>query len=122
VCRFNRHHQRFCTHRACVAERHRERAREHYRQKYRRDTAFRGAEQTRCREALQRRRKQRADNTDTSGPESLPAHNIELVTAALVSQMIDSRDPIEVFRTVRRLEHRGRRLAVAAGSPRGSPV
>jgi hypothetical protein len=121
VCRFNRHHQKFCTHPACVAERRRERRREHYRRKYRHDAAFREAEQKRCREALQRRRKQGAGSADTGAAETLPAQNVELVTAALVAQMIDSSDPIEVFRTVRRLEHRGRRLAVAAASPRGSP-
>lgn len=120
VCRFNGHHQQYCKHADCVAERRRERQREYYRKKYRADAGFREAEQARCREGA-RRRRQAKDAAVSAAESDLSSVDLALVTAGLVSQLTDSRDPSAVAASTRRLERRGRELSVSVGSARASP-
>ena len=121
VCRFNGHHQQYCRDPDCVAERRRERQRAYYRKKYRADAGFREAEQVRCREGA-RRRRQEKDAAVSADEGDLALVDLALVTAGLVSQLIDSRDPSAVAASTRGLERRGRELSVSGGPARASPV
>lgn len=121
-CRYNAHHQNYCTDVSCVTERRRQRQRDLYRKRYRHNELFRQAEQARCREAISRRRSATAESTVTTPPENPAARlNIELFTAGLLAQMIGSNDLEEVRGAAQALQQRGRRLAVTAQSTRGSP-
>jgi hypothetical protein len=122
LCRFNGHHQKYCGDPDCVSERRRERQRRHYNSKYRDDTAFREAEQDRCREGARRRRAGVVSGTIVGPASVLPSVDLALVTAGLVSQLTDSRDPLAVAESTRSFERRGLELAVGGGSARASPV
>lgn len=121
-CRHNRHHQRYCTHEACVAERGRERKRASYQRRYQTDKAFREAERQRCREGQQARRAAAVAEAVLPPPSgSLTLPNLELVAAGLVAQWIGSDDPAEVLEMARALARRGQLLTVGAWLARGSP-
>lgn len=119
-CCFNKHHQKYCTRNRCVMKRRQERQRQRYRSKYRNDKKFADAERERCRSGLQRRR-ENARKTSCEASVETPSVNIYLLTTGLLSQWMDSQDPLEIERETRRLEKRGQQLATQTGSPRGSP-
>jgi hypothetical protein len=113
-CRFNTHHQKYCTRRTCVAKRRQARQRQDYRQRYRNDKTFAAAERERCRKAMRQRRDHAHRTADQSLTESAPTKiNLELLTTGLLSQWLDSNDPLAVEAAARRLESRGRQLAAA---------
>ncbi len=125
VCCFNRHHQKFCTRKACVRRRRQERQREHYGRKYRDDKSFADAERQRCKKSIQERRKNARNAAGAVFPDDGVRRiqmNVEHLTAGLLSQWIDSKDPIEVEEAARRLEKRGQQLTLATRSLRGPPI
>jgi hypothetical protein len=84
---------------------------------------FAAAERERCRKAMRKRRdntRQTAERILTDKPP--PRINLELLTTGLLSQWIDSNDPMAVVEAARRLESRGRRLAVATLTLDGVPI
>ena len=96
-CRFNKHHQKYCTDPRCVVERRRERQRQRYRKLYADDQGFAESERERRRSSI---RKRREDARQTVG-EKVPDRDacqisLELFAAGLVSQWIDSNDLEEV--------------------------
>ncbi len=122
-CRFNKLHQKYCTRKICIKKRRQERQRQWYRKMYRTDQTFADAERERCRTGIRKRRKkgrQTADGVLTD--KAATKINIEFLTSGLLSQWIDSKDPVEVEETARRLEKRGQQLALASVSSRGSPI
>ncbi len=122
VCRYNAHKQKYCTVDSCVDERRRERQREYYRKKYRQDAEFRASERTRCHAGLHRRRRAAPiAPIAPDAPDVTSEMDVELVTAGLVAQMIDSGDPQEVREMTRRLQRRGQRLAMGLSHSRSSP-
>jgi hypothetical protein len=122
-CRFNKHHQKYCTRKSCVIKRRRERQRMHYRRAYRNDTAFADAERNRCKNGIRKRREDARRRSDEVPAGSNPTIiNLELFAAGLLSQWIDSKDPVEVEDAARRLEKRGQQVAVATLAVRGSPI
>lgn len=124
-CRHNRHHQKYCTHEACLAERARERKRASYRRRYQQDAVFREAEQERCRESLQARRG--AAVAEAVLPPLPPPPvtpllpDLELMATGLLAQLIGSDDPAEVLASARALERRGQLLSIGVSAARGSP-
>lgn len=116
VCRFNYERQKYCGTASCTAERRRQRQRQYYRGKYRRDEAFRTAEQQRCRAGVQRRRAA-ARAPGAAAPRGSPPVADRGFSAAvivgLVSQLTASNDPQTVGESVRQFAVRGQRLAVA---------
>ena len=122
-CRFNRIHQKYCTRKSCVVKRRQERQRQYYRKAYRNNKAFADAERDRCRKAIRKRREEVRQTSDEALADSTPTKfNIELFAKGLLSQWIDSKDPMEVEEAARRLEKRGQQLAVAPMSGCGSPI
>ena len=119
-CRYNAHHQSYCTDVPCVAERRRQRQREYYRKRYRHDEPFRQAEQTRCRKAMIRRRTPLP--TVITPLEPAPSFfDFHLLATGLLAHIIGSNDPNQVHSTAQALQRRGQLLALAAPSARASP-
>lgn len=116
VCRFNYERQKYCGTASCTAERRRQRQRQYYRGKYRRDEAFRSAEQQRCRAGVHRRRAA-ARATGATAPQASPPEagggRSSAVLVGMVSQLTASDDPQVVRESVQRLAERGHRLAMA---------
>jgi len=122
-CRFNKLHQKYCTNKRCVTKRRQERQRQRYRRNYRNDKKFADSERERCRNGIRKRRadaRERSDGVSTDDTQ-MPI-NIQLLATGLLSQWIDSKDPVEVEQAARRLEKRGQQLAVVRLSGRGSPI
>ena len=119
-CRYNAHHQTYCTDSACVTERKRQRQRHHYRKRYRHDESFRQAEQARCRQGIVRRRSLLAAIITPPTP-APPSLNIELFATGLLAHIIGSNDPQEVRVAAQALQQRGQSLALVADSVRTSP-
>ena len=124
-CRFNKHHQKYCTSKMCVIKRRQERQAQHYCRNYRNDKNFADRERERCREGIRKRREDARENIPngilaTSSP---PMRiDIGLLATGLLSQWIDSKDPMEVEAAARRLEKRGQQLAITTLSLRGAPI
>ena len=122
-CRFNKHHQKYCTRNACVLERRRERQRKRYRKMYRNDQTFAESERERCRNSIQKRREHVSQIADATLAEGKVSRiNIDLLATGLLSQWIDSKDPEEVEQAARRLEKRGQQLALMTTRARGAPI
>lgn len=122
-CRFNTLHQKYCTRKVCVVKRRQERQRQRYRKMYRHDQTFADAERERCRKGIRKRRENaRQTATEVLADSTATRINIELLATGLLSQWIDSKDPVEVEEAARRLERRGRQLAVVTVAARGSPI
>ncbi len=122
-CRFNSLHQKYCTRKVCVVKRRQERQRQRYRKMYRHDQTFADAERERCRKGIRKRREDARRTADKVLADSTATKiNIELLATGLLSQWIDSKDPVEVEAAARRLEKRGQLLAVATAEARGSPI
>ena len=122
-CRFNKHHQKYCTRHACVVERRRERQRQRYQKMYRNDRMFAESERERCRNDIRKRREHACQTADGIVAEKEVSRiNIELLTTGLLSQWIDSKDPEEVKQAARRLEKRGQQLTLATTTVRTSPI
>ena len=123
MCRFNKHHQKYCTRNACVVERRRERQRKRYRKIYGNEQTFAESERERCRNGIRKRREHARQIADKILAESeVTRINMELLATGLLSQWIDSKDPEEVEQTARRLEKRGQQLALSTSTARGSPI
>ena len=116
--RYNAPRQKFCLEPSCVRERKRKRQREWYRQRRRKDAVFRAQENARCTEA-NRRRRAAAKACFAPGWE----RGIELLdlVAGLLSQLIDSSDPVQLWAMARRYAERGRRLTAPALFASGEP-
>ena len=122
-CRFNKHHQKYCTRRGCVVERRRERQRQRYRKMYSNDQRFAESERERCRDVIQKRREHARQTVDGIVAErEVIRMNVELLTTGLLSQWIDSKDPEEVKQAARRLEKRGQQLTLAMTTASTSPI
>jgi len=119
-CRFNKHVQKYCTEKKCVTRRRQERQRQGYRSKYRKDKSFAEAERERCKIGLRKGRKNARKPSDEGCSENPPI-NIQLFAKGLLSQWIDSKDPLEVEQEARRLERRGQQLTLPTVPARGSP-
>ena len=124
-CRFNKHHQKYCTSKMCVIKRRQEHQRQRYRRNYRNDNNFADRERERCREGIGKRRENTRDKTPNgmlvtcSSPMRI---DMGLLATGLLSQWIDSKDPTEVEAAARRLEKRGQQLAISTIPVRGSGV
>ena len=122
-CRFNKHHQKYCTRDACVVERRRERQRQRYQKMYRTDQMFAESERERCRDGIQKRRADAHQAADGIVTESEVSRiNIELLTTGLLSQWIDSKDPEEVKQAALQLEKRGQQLTLGTMIARTPPI
>jgi hypothetical protein len=121
LCRFNAHHQKYCSTPDCKAERKRERQRKSYQKRYASDEAFRSSEQRRCREAIAARRSQSAEHPASAPPIAVIAVDVELMATGMLAQMIDSNDPAEVLASARGFEQRGQLLTLSTESARASP-
>lgn len=117
VCRYNGHHQKFCTRKRCVADRKRLRQRRCYRAQYRSDEAFRESERKRAREGMARRRAAGAGVDDS--PPGFGVDPLHVVTA-VVSQLTDEKDPVCVMERVRSFAGWGRMLTESC-LPRDGP-
>ena len=124
-CCFNRHHQKYCTSKNCVIKRRQELQRWRYRRNYRNDKNFADRERERCRKGIRKRREDSGENIPnrilTTGSPPMQI-DMGLLATGLLSQWIDSKDPTEVEEAARRLEKRGRQLAIATLSLSGAPV
>ena len=124
-CCFNRHHQKYCTSKGCVIKRRQERQRRRYRRNYRNDKNFADRERERCREGICKRRgdtRRKIPGRILADSNVLMPIDMGLLATGLLSQWIDSKDPTEVEAAARRLEKRGRQLAIATVSVHGSGV
>lgn len=122
-CRFNKLNQKYCTRKNCVTKRRQERQRQRYRSTYRNDQKFADAERERCRKGIRKRREDARQTADEAATDSAaPRINMNLFATGLLSQWIDSNDPVEVGEAARRLERRGQQLAIATIAARGSPI
>jgi hypothetical protein len=98
------------------------RQRQYYRRTYRNDKQFADAERERCKKNIRKRREymRRSNDEKLSGSLRIPI-NIDLLATGLLSQWIDSKDPMEVEQAARQLETRGRQLAVTVVSTGSAP-
>lgn len=115
VCRYNGHHQKFCTRKKCMTDRKRLRQRKWYRNQYRSDEAFRESEKERAREGIARRR-----SVGDDGGDSVPGVDPLHVVTAVVSQLTDEKDPVCVMERVRSFAGWGRMLTESC-LPRDGP-
>jgi len=115
--RYHKHVQEFCTHPECVRERKRQRQREWYARRRADDEVFRKRENARCAAANRRRR---AQVRARAGPPEDPVVLFDVVTG-LLSQMVDSSDPVLLQASLRDFAQRGRRVALPALAGTGPP-
>ena len=123
-CRFNQHHQKYCTDKMCKIRRRRARQAQRYKKKYRDDKVFQESERERCAAALQKRRVEALNESVSKTVASAETQevNVLLLARGLLAQLIDSDDPAEVIDAERRYVRRGQQLSNSAQSSRGSPV
>lgn len=118
--RYNRHHQQWCGKPECRRARDRARKRKYYRRRLEREAGFREAERKRCREAMQRGRKERnlpADRPPATAVSSPPTAEL---LVGLIAHLVDTSDPYVVAQAMGCYAQRGRQLAVMP-RVRGSP-
>jgi|BioPla2DNA2_1021312.scaffolds.fasta_scaffold25868_1 hypothetical protein len=109
--RYNKHHQKYCTHPKCVQERARERKRKWHSGRRREDPAFCESERKRCREAMAliRARGKQAGEAVSAPP--LPESSVSHVLAGLIAQLSNCSDPRLLREEVDRHAARGRLLS-----------
>jgi len=110
--RYNAYQQECCTHDKCVLERKRIRQRAWYARRRAEDPEFRDKENARCAEANRRRR---AAHRARAGPAESATGSLALfdVVTGLLSQMVDTDDPVRVRASLLDYAARGRRVALA---------
>lgn len=111
--RYNISRQKFCTKPVCVRERKRKRQREWHARQLEKDPEFREKGNKRCRNANRRRRSAIRAGLKLSGPDTYWA-GVSEVIIGLMSQMIDSNDPVRVHASIHQYAARGRRMALSA--------
>lgn len=116
-CVYNRHHQKWCDHPECRAERDRARNRRYHRRRLSSDETFRQSERERCRESMRRSRQAAKGVEIADSFSTVPA---DVVLAGMVSQLVDSIDPQVVGQAMNFYAERGRNLAIPSRI-RGSP-
>lgn len=121
--RYNAWHQKHCGHPGCARERRRACQRRSYARR-KRDAKFRAAENARCAEANRRRRAQaKLSEVSPAEPplvERPPAfaelREVSDVLTGVLSQLLDTDDPILLRRAMTEYGDRGRRATVPDGN------
>lgn len=109
--RFNVHHQKYCTHPACVREHKRKRQRE-WAARQREDPAFRRLQ---CKRVVASRRLHQAARPDSPAPPS--TSGMEHALIGLAARLTEASCAAEVKDYLRDCEEQGRRLTQDFGPP-----
>jgi hypothetical protein len=121
---YNQIRQKYCKNPDCVLERKRRRQRDNRRKRYEQDLEFKKNEQARCQDAVRRYRAQKKSiRADDLVPHPIHPPVTPIVSAqppvlllGLLSQLLDTNDPVELARQAVWYEERGRRLAFPMAS------
>jgi len=106
LCRFNEHHQIYCTRPKCVRKRKQERQRKSHNKRYREDPEYQAAKRKKSKDYMrERRRKEKA-----SAEEKLSYDPMDILTG-VVSQLTSEDDPEVVRERLRSYSARGRQLS-----------
>jgi hypothetical protein len=108
--RYNKHHQKYCTHPKCVAERTRERKSRYYSRRRQENPAFCEKERKRCKEAMARTRAHKRQAGASSVP-TLPEPAVNHVVAGLIAQLNNCTEPQLLREQVSNYAEQGRLLS-----------
>lgn len=122
ICKFNAHHQKYCTRSGCVNKRKKIRQREYQNKRYHTDDKYKEKKRKAARlNARRRRNKNKLDAKviQKKQPQKLEINSLE-VLRGIVAQLTDECNPEVVHERLLSYEARGQQLSHLSAISRGS--